>query len=57
MLLYLIRHTPRNTSRTHGGGIEGADAIWGYPPLDNPKDPPPANADRPEQDEFDPELN
>jgi hypothetical protein len=32
-LLYLLRITPRNEGTLHGGGFEGADAAFGYPPL------------------------
>ena len=41
LLFYLLRTTSRNEGEQHGGGFEGADSAFGYPPLeDKPKIPP-----------------
>ena len=39
LLFYLLRTTPRNEGDLHGGGLQGADSAFGYPPLDLEEDP------------------
>ena len=36
LLIYLLRTTPRNEGKLHGGGLEKSSPAWGYPPLDEP---------------------
>jgi hypothetical protein len=33
LLLHLLRIVSRNEGKLHGGGFDGADSAFGYPPL------------------------